>query len=126
MIRYRCDGCGAEMKKGDLRYRVSIDVRAAYDELVVGLAELVRDHRGEILELIEKLKQKDPREIEETVYKRIELDLCPACQRVFIHAPLRFHPELRSPGTPGFDVDQFLRSLGFGAGKGDVAADEGE
>ena len=45
---FRCDGCSTEMKRGDLRYRVTIDVRAAYDELVVGLNDLVRDHRADL------------------------------------------------------------------------------
>jgi len=110
MIAYRCDGCGKEMKKGDLRYTVKIDVRAAYDELVISLADLVRDHRAEILDLIERLKNKDPNEIEETVYKGFELDLCPACQRAYIRDPIRFHPERAIPDD-AIDIDKFLRTL---------------
>ncbi|MCP4641678.1 MAG: hypothetical protein GY851_14640 [bacterium] len=110
MITVRCDGCGKELERGALRYKVKMDVRAAYDELVVGLAELVRDHRAEMLRLIDQLKDKDPAEIEETIYKAFEFDLCPACQRAFIKGPLRFHPE---QGTPegDVDIDAFLRSL---------------
>ncbi len=113
MMIYRCDGCGREMTREALRYTVSIDVRAAYDELEISLADLVRDHRSEILALIERMKQADPRELEEQVYKKITLDLCPNCQRAFIRHPLRFHPE-QGGGESAVDVDQFLRSLGFG------------
>jgi len=113
MIRYRCDGCGAELPHTALRYTVNIDVRAAYDVLEVTLLDLVRDHRAEMIELIERLKHKDPREIEETVYKNIKLDLCPSCQRAFIRAPLRFHPEQGERETE-IDIDAFLRSLGIG------------
>jgi len=113
MITYRCDGCGAALPEHALRYTVKIDVRAAYDELEVGLLDLVREHRQELIELIERLKDKDPQEIEETVYKCIRLDLCPSCQRAFIRAPLQFHPEQGARETE-IDIDEFLRSLGYG------------
>lgn len=111
MVVHRCDGCGSEMLKGILRYRVKIDVRAAYDELEISLADLIRDHRAEMLALIEKLRDRDPREIEETVYKGFTLDLCPNCQRAYIKNPLRFHPEQAGPPSE-IDIDSFLRSLG--------------
>ncbi|GMV99016.1 MAG: hypothetical protein AMXMBFR84_01550 [Candidatus Hydrogenedentota bacterium] len=109
MVNIKCDGCGKELIRGELRYTVKIDVRAAYDKLEVGLADLVRDHRAEMIALIEKLKDKDPRKIEETVYKNFTLDLCPQCQRAYIKDPIRFHPEQGDP--PDFDVDAFLRSM---------------
>ena len=43
MITYTCDGCGKHLSEHDLRYAVKIEVRAAYDELEIGLADLVRD-----------------------------------------------------------------------------------
>lgn len=113
MVTIRCDGCGVELPKGALRYTVKIDVRAAYDELEVGLADLVRDHRAELLRLIEQLKHRHPREIEESVYKALTLDLCPRCQKAFIAAPLHFHPE-QGAIDKEIDIDAFLRSLGFG------------
>ena len=99
------------MEKGALRYCVKIDVRAAYDQLVISLADLVRDHRAEILALIERLKNKDPKEIEESVYKGFELDLCPLCHKAYIRDPLRFHPEMGTMDE-AIDIDGFLRSLG--------------
>jgi len=133
MVRYRCDGCGREMDKGELRYVVKIDVRAAYDELEIGLADLVRDHRAEMLRLIEKMRSsgKSEQEIEETVYKSFTLDLCPACQRSYICDPLRFEPTCppadtaeAGEGRP-VDIDGFLRSLGFG-GPGEARPEPGE
>lgn len=116
MVEYRCDGCGRTLPEGALRYRVTIDVRAAYDQTEVGLMDLVQDHRSEMLRLIERLKDKAPAEIEETVYKLMKLDLCPACQRAYIREPLRFHPEQTPPADDAVDIDTFLRSLGYGAG----------
>lgn len=112
MISYHCDGCGKEISPASLRYTVKIDVRAAYDTLEVGLQELVRDHRAEMVELIETMKDKSPGEIEETVYKGLKLDLCPSCQRAFIDDPLHFHPEQGRESA--IDIDGFLRSLGYG------------
>jgi hypothetical protein len=108
---HRCDGCGKEMAKGALRYTVKIDVRAAYDTLEVGLADLIRDHRAELIALIERMKHRDPKELEESIYKGFKLDLCPSCQRAYIRSPLRFHPEQGIPETE-FDIDAFLRALG--------------
>lgn len=122
MVTYRCDGCGKELPKSSLRYTVTIDVRAAYEEMQVGLLELVQSHRAEILRLIEQLKHRDPKEIERTVYTHLDLDLCPNCQRAFIRAPLRFHPEQGAPESD-FDIDAFLRSLGV-AGPAHEASDE--
>lgn len=113
MIVYRCDGCGRELPRNTLRYTVKIDVQAAYDKLEVGLAELIRDHRAELIELIDKMKDVPAQKIEETVYKGLKLDLCPACQRAFIANPLRFHPE-GAAESPPLDIDGFLRSLGYG------------
>ena len=113
MQYYVCDGCGEQIGRHDLRYTVSIDVRAAYDEVEVGLTDLVRSHRQEILELIEKMRGRDAKALEEQVYKKLSLDLCPRCQRAFLKAPLRFHPE-QGTDAPPVDIDAFLRSMGFG------------
>lgn len=122
MIRYRCDGCGRELAKDALRYRVKIDIHAAYDEMQVTLMDLVRDHRAELLQLIEQMKHKSVDELESSVYKLFEFDLCPACQRAFIANPLRFHPE-QVPDSAAVDIDDFLRSLGYG---GNADAQNGE
>lgn len=110
MVVYTCDGCGVELRKGALRYNVKIDVRAAYDEIQIGLMELVRDHRAEMLELIEQLQDRDPTELEESVYKCIELDLCPSCHKAYIRDPLRFQPGERAADSD-LDFEAFLRSL---------------
>lgn len=112
MKKYVCDGCGKHLSTEALRYTVKIDIRAAYDQTEIGLVDLVRDHRNEILALIERLKDKDAAEIEETIYKGFKLDLCPSCQRAFVRDPLRFHPEQGVPETE-VDIDSFLRSLGL-------------
>lgn len=125
MISYHCDGCQKEIPRDALRYVVSIDVRAAYEEMEVGLMDLVRDHREEMLALIERLKEKSAEEIEATVYKGFKLDLCPSCQQAFLRDPLRFHPE-QGGEDRDIGIDVFLRSLGYGKGPEDGAAGGGE
>jgi len=115
MIEIRCDGCGAIMKSHDLRYTVTIDVRAAYDQMEVGLADLVRDHRAEMKALIERMQHREVQELEDQVYKNLKLDLCPGCQKAFIQSPLRFHPEGAPNNDAPVNIDAFLRSLGYGA-----------
>jgi len=121
MISHTCDGCGKVLRKGDLRYTVKVDVRAAYDTLEIGLVDLVRDHETEIKALIEQLTTKDPSEVEESIYKFFNLDLCPSCQKSFILDPLRFSPGADAPPSE-FDIDGLLRSLGYGG----VAEEEEE
>ena len=112
MIKHVCDGCGATIPPKTLRYTVTIDVRAAYDTLEIGLAELVRDHRQELLALIDSLSDASTDDVEASVYKKLTLDLCPSCQRAYLKEPLRFHPE-QDPGKSDLDIDTFLRSLGI-------------
>lgn len=123
MQTYRCDGCGVEIPKGNLRYTLSIDVRAAYDKQEIGLTELMRDHRAELASLIESMNDKSSEELEESVYKAFKYDLCPSCQRTYIRNPLAFFAQ-RGSGEAAFDVDTFLRSLGFGERNQDNPTDE--
>lgn len=109
---YQCDGCGASIPRKALRYQVSIDVRAAYDTLEVSLWDLLRDHRRELEELVAQLDKAGTKQLEEQVYKKMVLDLCPECQRKFVLSPLRFRAEPPAERPPA-DIDAFLRSLGL-------------
>ena len=108
VLTYRCDGCGVEIPKGNLRYTLSIDIRAAYDKQEIGLTELMRDHRAELVSLIESMKEKSSEELEDSVHKAFKYDLCPACQRAYILNPLAFfaqkEPVPPHRSTPSFSV----------------------
>lgn len=124
MVVYRCDGCGRSMRERDLRYTVTIDVRAAFNDIQIGLADLVRDHRSEMIALIELMKHRDPKDLEAQVYKQLKLDLCPSCQAAYVRDPLHFHPE-QGARDAEIDIEGFLRSLGFGMGGDDSAQEQG-
>ena len=110
MITYHCDGCGKDIPRKTLRYKVTIEVKAAYDKKDIGLTELLQDHRSEIIKLIQHLESKSADEVESSVYKRMRYDLCPSCQRAYLKNPIHFHPEQAPPQTD-LDIDAFLRSL---------------
>ena len=111
MVTYTCDGCGKEIPQKSLRYKVKIDIRAAYDTLEVKLGDLLRDHEAELRALIERLEEIDPQKIEDDIYKIFHLDLCPDCYHSYIRDPLRFDPEAAALDEREFDIDEFLRRL---------------
>ncbi len=111
MVTYTCDGCGKEIPQKALRYKMKIDIRAAYDTLEIRLADLLRDHEAEIRALIEKMEGMDPQKLEDDICKVFHFDLCPDCYRSYISDPLRFHPEAAIRDESDFDVDAFLRQL---------------
>jgi len=86
-----CDGCGAGLLiDDDVRYLVKIEVFAAYDPMEISREDLARDPRSEMDRLLEKMRFMDPQELEDQVYKRLQLDLCPRCQRAYLRDPLHF------------------------------------
>lgn len=88
MIMHLCDRCGQPLEKGQLRYTVKIQVFAAYDELEISGKDLLKDHRGEILQLIEQTRQMTEEELMREVYVELKFDLCRDCQRAYLNQPL--------------------------------------
>jgi hypothetical protein len=86
-----CDGCGNGLLiDEDVRYLVKIEVIAAYDPLEITRDDLSRAGPDEMARLIARMEGMDPRELEDGVYKKIQLDLCGKCQKRYIKDPLRF------------------------------------
>jgi hypothetical protein len=89
MISYTCDLCGRKMIEDEsVRYVVKIEVYAAYDPLELSDDDLIEDHRAEMRELIEKMKDADPQELEDQVYHAFRFDLCAECQKKYLQDPL--------------------------------------
>ncbi len=85
----QCDLCGKTLLiDEDIRYVLKIDVYAAYDPMELTADDLERDHRAEIKRLIEQMNGMDPQELEDSVHKEFNFQLCPACQREYIKNPL--------------------------------------
>jgi hypothetical protein len=89
MINFNCDMCGKPLLADeDVRYVVKLEIYAAYDPMELTEADLEADHLEEISELVEEMKDMDPQELEDQVYKSFRFDLCPACQKQYIKDPL--------------------------------------
>lgn len=88
MIRYTCDMCGREIKPHILRYKLNIDVIAAYDTLVITREDLKRDFQKEIKKLLERMKGRDEEELLEDIWKNFSFDLCQKCRNIYLKSPL--------------------------------------
>jgi hypothetical protein len=97
VIRYRCDGCGADLARdGSNHYIVRIEAFAAAGRLEFTEQDLRRDHQAEISEILAQLARSSPDEIEDQVYRSIRFDLCPTCHRGFLARPLAGLPLRKS------------------------------
>ena len=96
MMKAFCDGCGREIKRDAVYYDLKIEVKAAYDTLEINLADLLKDHAGEIKALVEEMENEDPQVLQDDVYKAFRFHLCRPCQQRYIHAPL---PSMKLGGS---------------------------
>jgi hypothetical protein len=105
--------CGARIERNELRYVLQMSLFAAYDTLQIELTDLQKDYEDEIRDLVEKMREMDPKELEEDVVKQYSFDLCRRCQQKFKRNPLgQKGGTAESPeDMPPFDVDDFLRRL---------------
>ena len=84
-----CDRCGKNLLIDEkVRYTVRIEVFAAYDPMELTDDDLEQDHDAEIKRLLEKINGLDEKDLMDSVYRRIVLDLCPPCQKAYLQDPL--------------------------------------
>ncbi len=84
-----CDRCGETLLlDSDVRYRVKIEVFAAYDPLEISKNDLQQNIEGKMEKLIRQMEKMDPEELQDQVHRSFEYDLCPDCQRDFLRDPL--------------------------------------
>jgi hypothetical protein len=82
-----CDSCGRELSTdSEVRYGVSIEVKAAYDPLEVSAEDLEKDYRTEIAKVLRQLEGLSTTEAQNQVYRVFNFDLCLACQRRYIRS----------------------------------------
>jgi hypothetical protein len=87
-----CDRCGkALLVDEDVRYILKMEVYAAYDPMELTAADLGPDRRKELAELVEKMKEMDAGEVQDSIHKEMVFDLCPGCQREMLKDPLGRH-----------------------------------
>jgi len=114
MTLYKCDICGKNLKKEELRYRIKIEACAVYEQNEIHIADLIRNHQEEIIQLIKKMEEMSAEELEEQIYKKFEFDLCPNCHRAYLKNPLFFQEKRYSENEPDNldkEVEKFLSTL---------------
>lgn len=67
---------------------VEILVYAAYDPMEITREDLAGDLRGQMKELIKRLENRDPKELEDEVARHLRFNLCPPCQKKYLQNPV--------------------------------------
>jgi len=89
VIYYTCDMCGKRLAGGrDLRFVAKIQLYAAADPLEISAEELTADIREKIRRLVDEMKDMDPQELQDSVFRQFQFDLCPKCRQRYIEDPL--------------------------------------
>lgn len=88
MSRTHCDRCGRTIAKGETRYRVHLEVKAAADPLEITAADLTRDLTLLREHLIEQSEAMTEEELMRDVYVTLAFNLCRRCQRAWLRDPL--------------------------------------
>ena len=89
MSELACDRCDRSLLAfEDVRYEVTIQVKAAYDPMEIVPGGEPADLQDEIAKLVEASEGMSADELEATVWKEFKFDLYLRCQREFIANPL--------------------------------------
>ncbi len=88
MLHVTCDHCGKQMRAGEDRYVVKIEVFAAHDPAEITEADLEEDHMEAVSELLRELEGAEETDAVEPASRRLRYDLCPTCRQRFLRDPL--------------------------------------
>lgn len=82
MTRFLCDSCGETLPKPEQRYILKVQLYAS-PEVEITKDDLLEDTRKKIDNLLESLKDKNPKKLQEEVYVDFEFCLCKRCRDIF-------------------------------------------
>jgi len=88
MLHVSCDHCGKQMRAGEDRYVVKIEVFAAHDPAEITEADLEEDHMEAVSELLRELEGAEEADAVAPASRRLRYDLCPTCRQRFLRDPL--------------------------------------
>jgi len=84
-----CDRCGKGLLiDSNVRYEVTIEVKAAYDPLELTDEDLSGDLDQQIDQTIDELEELSEEEAMDEVYRKMEFNLCSSCQSDLLESPL--------------------------------------
>lgn len=82
----RCEKCGRDLPLGGLRYVVKIEAYADFDGYLG--EEDAEEVEARMRELVERLSERDPGELEREVYEKQIYLLCKDCRDHYLANPL--------------------------------------
>jgi hypothetical protein len=88
MVHVTCDNCGKELRPGEGRYVVRIEVFAAHDPAELTEADLDEDHLEAVSELIRQMEESDEPDSLEPTSRQMRYDLCTDCRERYVRDPL--------------------------------------
>jgi hypothetical protein len=81
MIQYYCDRCGQEIKPASPRFTMKMELFASKDDLYFTEADLQKDLRAEMEQLIRQMENMDAEQLTDEVHVRFEFDMCGSCRK---------------------------------------------
>jgi hypothetical protein len=82
MEERKCMRCGVQLPYGSLVYIVQVRVFADFDGVIL---ESEEESRQPLDQLLEQIKNEDPKELEKEVYEEFSLVLCKSCRDRFVN-----------------------------------------
>src|SRR5262245_3518044 len=79
MLHVTCDGCGKELRQGEKRFVVKIEVFAAHDPSALTEEDLDDDHMEAVGEMIRQMEESEEEAPVEPACHHLRYDLCPGC-----------------------------------------------
>ena len=86
MLHFTCDHCGKELRQGEDRYVVKIEVFAAHDPAEITEDDLEEDHMEAVSQILQELEEGGC-EVEPAT-KHFRYDLCDSCRNKYTRDPL--------------------------------------
>ena len=86
MLHFTCDQCGKELRKGEDRYVVKIEVFAAHDPAEITEDDLEDDHMEAVSQILQDLEENET-DVEPAA-KHFRYDLCDNCRNKYSRDPL--------------------------------------
>ena len=88
MLHVTCDQCGKELRPGDDRYVVKLEVFASHDPAELTEADLDEDHMEAVSQMLCAMEDLGETEDVEPTTHHFRFDLCPECRKRFVRDPL--------------------------------------
>jgi len=88
MLHITCDLCGKQLQASQDRYIVKIEVFAAHDPAGITEEDLEEDHMEAVSQMLRDMEEMDDPDELESASRQFRYDLCPACRKKYLQAPL--------------------------------------